>query len=188
MIDTNWIIGIAAGLVLLIVILVPLISRRQKAKKLRSAFGSEYDRTVKTLGDEKKAQAELQERQKHVKSLTIRPLTVVERARYLSDWNDVQSKFVDEPGKAIGDADRLITEVMLLRNYPLSDFEQRAADISVSYPELATNYRAAKVIAFKNGQGLADTEELRQAMIYYRTLFEELLGKDPVIKEEEAIK
>ena len=119
---------------------------------------------MQTLGDEKKAQTELVERQKHVKGLDIRPLTDVEQARYQADWTEVQAKFVDEPGKAIVDADRLITEVMLLRNYPLSDFEQRAADVSVSYPALVTNYRAAKVIAFKNEQQLADTEELRQAI------------------------
>ena len=182
--NLNWIIPVAVVVVLVILLLIRALSKRGRSSNLRSQFGSEYDRVVQTLGDEKKAQAELVERQKHVKSLDIRPLTVVERARYQADWTEVQAKFVDEPGKAIVDADRLITEVMLLRNYPLSDFEQRAADISVSYPALVTNYRAAKVIAFKNEQQLADTEELRQAMVYYRSLFEELIGKDPVTKEE----
>jgi hypothetical protein len=96
----------------------------------------------------------------------------------------VQSKFVDEPGQAIVDADRLIMEVMQVRAYPVSDFEQRAADISVSYPALVSNYRAARVIALKNEQHQADTEELRQAIIYYRSLFEELLELEPAVEEK----
>jgi hypothetical protein len=127
------------------------------------------------MGDEKKAQTELNERQKHVEALDIRPLSVSERERYLTDWTAVQSKFVDDPGQAIADAGRLIIEVMQLRAYPISDFEQRAADISVNYPALVSNYRAAREIAIKNERQQADTEELRQAMVYYRSLYEELL-------------
>ena len=141
---------------------------------------------MQTLGDEKKAQTELDERQKHVEALNIRPLSVSERERYLADWTAVQSKFVDEPGQAIVDADRLIMEVMQLRAYPVSDFEQRAADISVNYPALVSNYRAARVIAIKNEQHQADTEELRQAMIYYRSLFEELLKTEAGVVEEKS--
>jgi hypothetical protein len=137
------------------------------------------------MGGKKKAHAELDERKKHVKTLDIRPLSANDRERYLADWAAVQSKFVDEPGKAIVDADRLITEVMELRAYPVSDFDQRAADVSVSYPALVTNYRAAREIAIKNEQHQANTEELRQAMIYYRSLFEELLGPEAdVVKEK----
>jgi len=130
------------------------------------------------MGGKKKAHAELDERQKHVESLNIRPLSATERERYLADWATVQSKFVDEPGRAIVDADRLIVDVMKIRAYPISDFEQRAADVSVSYPTLVTNYRAAREIAIRNEQHQADTEELRQAMIHYRSLFEELLGPE----------
>ena len=173
---------IAAVLILLITgaILAPVFSRRKRSERLHGHFGTEYDHTVETLGDEKKALTELEERQKHVASLDIRPLSAGERERYAADWAAVQSKFVDEPGQAIIDADRLIMEVMLLRAYPVSDFEQRAADVSVNYPELVSNYRAARVIAIKNEQQQADTEELRQAMIYYRSLFEELLEIEPV--------
>lgn len=138
-------------------------------------------RKLDTPGTEKKAQTELKERQQHVKTLDLRPLSITERERYLADWAAVQSKFVDEPGKAIVDADRLIMEVMQLRAYPVSDFEQRAADLSVAYPALVSNYRAARVIALKNEQQQADTEELRQAMIYYRSLFEELLETEAVV-------
>jgi hypothetical protein len=177
--DTTYtitIIAVVLALAIVGAILAAIFTRRNRAKALlHERFGIEYDRTVQTLGNEKKAQVELQERQKHVEALDIRSLSITERERYLADWMAVQSKFVDEPRQAIVDADRLIMEVMQLRAYPVSDFEQRAADISVNYPDLVSNYRAARVIALKNKEQKADTEELRQAMIYYRSLFEELL-------------
>jgi len=184
--NTTYIINIVVVLVFVIVgaILGPIFARRKRSERFHNQFGPEYDRTVQTMGNEKKAQTELDERQKHVKALDIRPLSVSERERYLADWTAVQSKFVDEPGQAIVDADRLIIEVMQIRAYPVSDFEQRAADISVNYPALVSNYRAAREIAIKNKQHQADTEELRQAMIYYRSLFEELLKTESVVVEE----
>ena len=185
----NTFLIITGGLVLAVLILVILaigfgvvfFSRRKRSDRLQVQFGSEYDHTVQNLGDEKKAQTELEERQKHVKALDIQSLSESEQERYLADWSAVQSEFVDEPGQAIVDADRLIMEVMQKRAYPVSDFEQRAADISVNYPALVSNYRAARVIAIKNEQHQADTEELRQAMIYYRSLFEELLETEAVV-------
>ncbi len=179
--DTTYlIVAVVVALVIVGAVLAVIFTRRNRAKALQDHFGPEYDRTVQALGDEKKARAELKERQKHVEELDIRPLSANERERYRADWAAVQSKFVDEPGQAIVDADRLIMEVMQLRDYPVSDFEQRAADISVNYPELVSNYRAARVIALKNEQYEANTEELRQAMIYYRSLFEELLELEEV--------
>lgn len=174
---------IAISFTLLIggVVVWMLISRRQRSERLQDDFGPEYERTVQSLGDERKAQTELVERQKHVNDLDIRPLSDVERKRYLVDWTAVQSKFVDEPGDAIVQADHLIMEVMQLRAYPVSDFEQRAADVSVSYPALVSNYRAAREIALKNEQQQATTEELRKAMIDYRSLFEELVGTEPAL-------
>jgi hypothetical protein len=180
-----FIIIVVLVLVIIGAILGPIFARRKRSARLHDQFGTEYDHTVQTMGDEKKAQAELEERQKHVEALDIRSLSADERGRYLADWTAVQSKFVDEPGQAIVDADRLIIEVMQIRAYPVSDFDQRAADISVSYPALVTNYRAAREIAIKNEQHQANTEELRQAMIYYRSLFEELLGPEAdVVKEK----
>lgn len=178
--DTTYMI-ISVVVVLLIVgtLLAVAFTHRARTKRLRSQFGPEYDRTVESLGSEKVAQVELRERQKHVEELDIHPLSLTDRARYLDDWAAVQSQFVDEPSQAIVDADRLIMEVMQLRGYPVSDFEQRAADISVNYPALVRNYRAARAIALRNGQGLADTEALRQALIYYRSLFSELLAIEP---------
>ena len=169
------IVGVLLGLV---------FTRRRRSDQLQEKFGTEYDRTVQTMGGEKKAQTELNERQKHVGTLDIRHLSVSEHDRYLAEWTAVQSKFVDEPGQASVDADRLIMEVMQIRGYPVSDFEQRAADISVNYPALVTNYRGAREIANKNELGQASTEELRQAIIYYRSLFEELLKTGPFIGEE----
>jgi hypothetical protein len=177
---TYIIIAVVLGLMIMGAILWPIFNRRKRTERLHDHFGPEYDHTVQTLGDEKKAQTELEERQKHVEALDIHPLSVEEHDRYVAEWTAVQSRFVDEPGQAIVDADRLIMEVMQTRAYPVSDFEQRAADVSVSYPALVSNYRAARAITLKNEQHQADTEELRQAMIYYRSLFEELLETEPV--------
>jgi hypothetical protein len=184
-VSTTYII-IAAVLVLVIIgaIVGMVIARGRRSERLHDQLGPEYDRTVQAMGGEKKAQTELEERRKHVEALDIRPLSLSERERYLADWTAVQSKFVDEPGQAIVDADRLIMQVMQTRAYPVSDFEQRAADISVNYPALVSNYRAAREIAVKNEQQQANTEELRQAMIHYRSLFEELLGTEPVVIKE----
>jgi hypothetical protein len=174
-------IAVVLIMVIMGLILGPIFVGRNRSNQLHNRFGTEYDRTVEALGSEKKAQTELNERQEYVKALNIRPLSLTERERYMTDWASVQSEFVDEPGQAIKDADGLIMEVMQLRNYPLSDFEQRAADVSVSYPALVSNYRAARVIAIENEESLADTEELRQAMIYYHSLFEELVGTEAAV-------
>jgi uncharacterized protein YneF (UPF0154 family) len=183
--NTSTIIIIVVLVVVIVGVILGLVfSRRRRSDQLQEKFGTEYDRTVQTMGGEKKAQTELNERQKHVGTLDIRQLSVSEHDRYLAEWTAVQSKFVDEPGQAIVDADRLIMEVMQIRGYPVSDFEQRAADISVNYPALVTNYRGAREIANKNKVGQVNTEELRQAIIYYRSLFEELLKTEPVIREE----
>ena len=184
MTSTYLIIAVVVILVIMGIIMAAGFSRRQSAKRLQNKFGTEYDRTVESAGNEKKAQAELGERQKHVDSLNVRPLSVSERERYLAEWKAVQAKFVDQPGQATVEADHLIMDVMKARAYPVSDFEQRAADLSVNYPELVSNYRAARVIALKNEQHSANTEELRQAFIYYRSLFDELLKEETVIPEK----
>ena len=182
--NTTYMIIIVVALVIVGTLWVLVRARRKRSERLHDQFGTEYDHTVQALGGKKKAQTELKERQKHVEALDIRPLSVSERERYSADWTAIQSRFVDEPGQAIVDADRLIMQVMQTRAYPVSDFEQRAADISVNYPALVSNYRAAREIAVKNEQHQADTEELRQAMIHYRSLFEELLGPEPVVVKE----
>jgi hypothetical protein len=176
-VDNTFIITVVLILVLFGIVLgIGSFVRRSRAKKFHAQYGAEYDLALKKTGSAKKAQAELSGREKHINKMTIRPLTKEEQARYQVDWTTVQTKFIDEPGKAIGSADHLIMEVMTLRDYPISDFDQRAADISVKYPALVSNYRAARAIAIKNTDQKASTEELRQAMIYYRSLFDELVG------------
>jgi hypothetical protein len=181
--DTTNILIIAV-LVMVIVglVLAPILARRKKTEKLQDQFGSEYDHTVLSTGNKKKAQSELVERQKHIKSLDIQPLSAIKRKQYQGDWDAVQSKFIDEPGEAVTKADRLIIEVMQVGGYQFSDFDQRAADISVQYPDLVSHYREAQEISLKNAQKQANTEELRQAMINYRAIFSQLIGTEELVE------
>jgi len=181
---TNLIIAILVIVIVGVILGLIFFSRRKRSNRFQDKYGPEYNRTVKTMGTEKKAQSEMNERQKHVETLNIRPLTISEREGYLANWTAIQAKFFDHPGQAIVDADHLIMEVMQKRAYPVSDFEQRAADISVRYPALVSNYRLARAIAIKNEDGKADPEELKQAMIYYRSLFDELLKTEAVVPEK----
>lgn len=165
-------------------ILGPIFARRRRTERFQNTFGTEYNRAVGIAGSEKKAQKELDDRQKHVDTLNIRPLSADERDRYQADWTSVQAKFVDQPGQATIEADHLIVEVMQAREYPVSDFEHRAADVSISYPALVGNYRAAHETAIRNEQHHAGTEDLRLAMLSYRSLFNELLGPNMVAPEK----
>ncbi len=170
------IIAVAVVAVLVIAgILTWSISRRRHLARLREHFGPEYDHTVREMGDESRAVAELEDRQKRVNAMEIQPLSTVQRDRYMAQWRAIQTNFVDDPRQSIVDADHLIQEVMQERGFAVTDFEQMAADLSVHYPKVISNYRAAHEIAEKNAQGQADTEEMRQAMVYYRSLFEDLV-------------
>jgi hypothetical protein len=151
--------------------------RKRRTEKLRAQFGAEYDRAVKEDGGRRHAEAGLKERTARVESLNIRPLAAGDRARFVESWSRVQARFVDGPGGAVTEADQLLRDVMSTRGYPVSDFEQRAADISVDHPLVMENYRTAHAIAVRQTQGQANTEDLRQAMIHYRTLFDELVGE-----------
>ena len=186
--NTNYVIAIAVAFLLVFGVVIGLVyySRTRHSKQMQEHYGPEYDHVVETTGSAKAAEAELKQRNKHVEGLNIRPLTTIEHDRYLIEWKEVQAKFVDDPSQAIKDGDRLIMEVMQLRNYPVSDFEDRAADISVAYPELVTNYRAAHAIALKNEQKTADTEELRKAMVYDKALFTELVVTENPVEMEKV--
>lgn len=155
-----------------------LYFQRHRSEQLRSRFGPEYDRAIKDSGDKSKAEAQLLEREKRVKSLSIRPLQHADRERFMNSWTGVQAEFVDDPEGSIGHADSLLAEVMSARGYPVSDFDQMSADISVDHPGVVQNYRAAHDIALRHERGEANTEDLRQAMIHYRSLFEELVTDD----------
>jgi hypothetical protein len=150
--------------------------RKRRTNQLRNRFGStEYARAVNEGGSQRKAEAALDKRAERVDALRIHPLTPADRARFVESWARVEARFVDGPGGAVMDADKLLGDVMSTRGYPMSDFEQRAADISVDHPLVLDNYRAGHQCALRQTRGQANTEDLRQAMIHYRTLFEELV-------------
>jgi len=168
-----WIVIVVAAIMLLAAVWAGMRNRR--SGQLKEGFGPEYDRTVDEAGSRRKAESELAERQKRHEELDVRPLSPAARDRYLDQWRDTQARFVDDPGSAVGDADRLVQEVMRERGYPTDDFEQRAADISVEHPQLVENYRSAHATAEAHTRGDATTEELRQSLVHYRVVFEDLL-------------
>jgi hypothetical protein len=175
--DTRIVVPALIILAILVAIAVALVVRRRRSHKLRQRFGPEYDRTViQQQGDSRRAEETLVEREKRVETFPLRALTPVDREAYAMEWATVQRRFVDNPSAAVGTADRLVSRVMTDRGYPMTDFEQRAEDISVSYPAVVQNYRAAHDIVLRHADGHATTEELRQAMVHYRSLFDELLA------------
>ena len=169
-----WIIIVAAA-VLVVVAVAAIYTRSRKTRGLQEQFGSEYDRTVDERGGRRDAERELMERTKQRERLDIIPLSDDARDRYADSWRTVQNQFVDDPSGAVHEADRLVTEVMRERGYPIDDFEQRAADISVDHPDVVENYRAGHDLYVKEERGDAGTEDLRQAFVHYRALFAELL-------------
>jgi hypothetical protein len=186
-IPTNWIILFGILAVVLLAVAVGFIShRQQQSKRLRQRFGAEYDRAVAELG-RTKAEAELKAREKRVEKFTITPLAPADAARFTQSWNALQGRFIDNPKGVVVEADTLVRELMLNRGYPMGDFEMRAADISVDHPTVVENYRAAQAIAVRDERGEADTEELRKAVVHYRTLFDELLGERPAKRVESPV-
>jgi len=178
---------IGLGVILFAGIAAWLFLRKRRTQKLRTQFGgAEYDRTVKEDGSRRHAEAGLKERSERVESLPIRPLAPGDRARFVESWRRIQARFVDGPGGTVTEADQLLGDVMSTRGYPVSDFDQRAADISVDHPLVLANYRMAHEIAVRQTQGKANTEDLRQAMIHYRTLFEELVGAPELAQAKAA--
>lgn len=175
-----WILIAAAVIVVLLVLFVVAISasRRRRTTRLKERFGPEYDRTVSDAGKQEAAEKELVARERRRDKLDIHPLTPEAREGYAHRWRTVQTAFVDHPSGALGDADRLVTEVMRERGYPVDDFDRRAADISVDHPTVVENYRAAHAIHLTQQQGDVGTEEQRQAFVHYRALFEKLLEPD----------
>lgn len=151
--------------------------QKEKSKKLRSKYGPEYDRLTNELGSTRRAETNLERREKRVQKIYIRPLTAEEQARFSEAWRDVQAGFVDDPSNAVGRADHLVDDLMQLRGYPMGDFEQRAQDVSVDHPFVVRNYRDAHAIAERRLRGETNTEDLRNAMVHYRALFEDLLDQ-----------
>ena len=176
-------IAIVIGLLVIALIIIAVIafvtSRKKRRLQLRQRFGPEYDRVLQQEGDPRKAEGVLEFRQKHRGQFKVHPLSASDRSNFATRWNEVQARFVDDPRGAVTVADSLVTDVMQTRGYPIGEFNQRAADLSVDYPLIVENYRAAHDIALRHGEGNASTEELRQAMVHYRLLFQELLDEHP---------
>lgn len=172
---------VIAVAVLLVAALATLYMRRRKTAALRQKFGSEYNRAVLVHGSERKAEAQLADREKRVEKLTIRDLDSFEHERFAKQWENVQARFVDSPKGAVLEADDLVSELMKARGYPVSDFDQRAADISVDHPKVVENYRSAHETTTRVGRSEATTDELRAAMIHYRALYEELMQATPAV-------
>lgn len=169
-----WIlIGIGAAVVVLAIIWS--LVRARRTKELREGFGPEYDRVAADAPTKREAETELRARRERHEQFDIRDLSPERREEYQARWTDVQASFVDEPDKAIARADSLIQEVMRERGYPVDDFDQRAADLSVDYPDVVENYRAAHGIRTAHERGKSTTEDLRKAMQHYRALFAELV-------------
>lgn len=175
-----WVLIIAA--VVIILVIAALFAARRRRERLQERFGPEYDRQVDVSGSRRAAESELAAREKRRSKLEIRPLDPEARDRYLVSWREVQARFVDSPETAVGEADQLVADVMRERGYPVEDFEQREADISVDHPQVASEYRAAHGISMAQQHGQASTEDLRQALIHFRSLFDELLE----VRQEEA--
>jgi len=176
--DTNTAIILAIAVVVVgVAILSVVFVKREKTRKLKTKFGPEYDRLAGETDSTRRAEAELGQREKRVATYQIRPLTPEECERFSTAWHSVQERFVDSPQSALADADLLVNQAMRARGYPMSDFDQQAADLSVDHPRVVEDYRFAHDIAVRDKRGQANTEDLRRAMQHYRSLFEDLLSQ-----------
>jgi hypothetical protein len=172
----HWnIIGAVAVLAVIALALWFIAKRRKQSHRLQRRFGTEYGRTVNALGSQKKGESDLKAREKRVEQFTLTPLSDVDAARFSQAWNALQARFIDTPKDVVVQADQLLRELMLRRGYPAGDFERRVNDISVDHPGLVASYRLAQAIVVRSEGGAVDTEELRQAVVHYRELFDDLL-------------
>jgi hypothetical protein len=181
-----WVLIAIAAVALLAVVVWQALARRRTGR-LQQQFGPEYDRTLTSADSKRDAEAELQAREERRQRLEIRPLSQAARDRYLKRWQSVQAQFVDDPRGAVASADSLIQSAMAERGYPVEDFEQRAADVSVDHPQVVDNYRTGHRLAQASADGSDSTEDLRQAMRHYRLLFDELVepaADQPTTREQ----
>ena len=183
--STTVLVLVFIGAVIIGALIATAFNRRQHTKKLQEKFGPEYDRTINELGDKRQAERELETRLDHVKSLDIRPLSAEEAERFTSEWQASQAEFVDAPLAAVQRADRLLREVMQAKGYPVEDFEQGVADISVDYPDMVVDYRGLHEIADRGKDEEVTTEEMRTAMVHGRALFENLVRGEPHVEESD---
>lgn len=176
--DTAFLI-VAAGLIIAAIVVATILYYQREAQRrrhLRERFGPEYDRLVAATGSSRAAERELEQRERRAATLHIRPLPLEDQQRFTTRWQAVQAEFVDSPKTSLAHADELLGQVMDARGYPVQDFEQRAADLSVDHPVVVQHYHAAHGIALRHKKDQTTTEDLRQAMIHYRALFQELVS------------
>jgi FtsZ-interacting cell division protein ZipA len=181
-----WVL-IAIAIVVVLAVVVWQAMARRRTDKLQRQFGREYDRTLDKADSKREAEAELQAREERRQQFEVRPLSQAARDRYIKGWQNVQAQFVDDPRGAVGSADSLIRSVMADRGYPIEDFDQRAADISVDHPQVVENYREGHRLAHESADGSDATENLRQSMRHYRALFDELVepaADEPTTREQ----
>lgn len=167
-----------------IAVVVWLVLRQRRSHALQSQFGPEYERTVHAVGDRGHAEQELAARQQRVEAFALQPLSAVDQQRFADAWRNTQARFVDDPRAATAAADQLIGQVMAARGYPVGDFEARAADLSVDHPTVVSNYRAAHRVGQDAARSTVSTENLRQAFVHYRSLFDELLDTSQAVPVE----
>ncbi len=172
----GWVL-IAIGALVVIAAIALAVWTRRRTAHLQDRFGPEYERVVEERGKRWDAEGELRKRERRREELEIQPLSAVSRRRYLGAWEETQARFVDSPPAALIEADRLVTQVMRERGYPMDDFDQRAADISVDHPDLVERFRFAHDVSEATTRGERNTEDMRRAMVHYRALFDELLGE-----------
>jgi hypothetical protein len=170
-----WIVIVAAVVIVIALVAWAIVNTR-RTDELRGRFGPEYDRALRSDGGRREAESDLRERVDRYEALNIRPLDANTADRYRQEWRDVQAKFVDAPEDSLRRADGLITEVMQRRGYPMSDFEQRSADLSVEHGTAVQDYRAAHAVSMATERGQSTTEDQREAMVHYRSLFDEMVG------------
>lgn len=174
----TWVWILIAIAVVVVIALVVLGMVRRRTSMLRQRFGPEYDRTVEVREDRRAAEGELRARERQRAQLTIKPLPEATRLRFAKEWRDVQERFVDQPSQAVAAADTLITRVMEERGYPTTQFEAQADVVSVDHPDLVENYRFGHAVWQRSQSQEISTEELREALLRYRSLFDELLQPD----------
>jgi hypothetical protein len=160
--------------------IILVLFNTQRRRRLRRRFGPEYHRAVQQSGNTARGEERLSNLEKRVERFNIHPLAASERRRFVEAWRLIQAKFVDDPKGALAAGDRLLGEIMTARGYPVIDFEQQSADLSVNHSFVVEHYRAGHEIALRHSQGRASTEDLRQALIHYRRLFDDLVGESEV--------
>ena len=184
----NPLVWVAIGVVVIVALAAWFIFRNRRTAALRDTFGDEYDRTLDTAGGRAKAEAALEDRQERVSKLDIRPLNERERVEFSREWRDVKAVFVDSPVEAVHHADRLLGTIMTARGYPMADFDRRFEDLTVDHGEVARHYREGHDIVLRHGRGQSSTEDLRQAMIHFEALFDDLVNEVPEDTDARPVK